>query len=116
MFLKLLRNADLFGVSRFAEQHFFFGFKGAIRGLLGAGIRSGRFFSDNIKERPRQIFSRAEISENPFDRCSEPQSSRSQKENRLTSDLRISHSRLGCAIFQKSSRFRNAEVDPFISG
>src|SRR5690349_5851650 len=60
MFLKLLSNTDLFRVGGLAEQHFSFRFKGSIRGLLGAGIRDGRFLSDNIKERPRQIFSRAE--------------------------------------------------------
>src|SRR5260221_1544072 len=112
VFLKLLRNAYLFGVSGFAEQHFSFSLKGGIRGLLNAGVRGRRFFSDNIEERPRQIFSRAEISENSLDRRSESQSSRSQKENRLTSDLRVGRSRLWCAIFQKFAARRELNHQP----
>jgi hypothetical protein len=89
VFFKLLRDPDLFGIGRFAEQHFTTSTSDARWRICISSLGSRRFFSNDVQERPRQIFPCAEVGEDALDGGGEAQGPRTQKENRVPSNARV---------------------------
>src|SRR5690348_5128759 len=89
VFFQLLRDANLFWVGRFAEQNVnaVFGY-GVFRSLLFGrfGHWNGRFFANNIQERPRQVLSRTQISKYAFNRGRITQRASTQENDRVAAD------------------------------
>src|SRR5947208_6730065 len=92
VFFQLLRDANLFGVGGFAEQNVYTGFGYGILGSLrlgGFGIRNRRFFTNNIKEGPRQVLAGSKVGKNSFNRGGVTQRAGTEENDRVAANAGI---------------------------
>src|SRR5712692_5204195 len=104
VFLELLGNSDLLGIGGFAQQHFAIPLNGTARGWIRISrVGNRRFFSNDIQERPRQIFAGAEVCEDALDRGSESQGACAQEQDRVSSNRWVVHVSVRRAVFEELS-------------
>src|SRR6267378_1530691 len=87
---QLLRNSNLFRVRGLTQQNFSRSFGRLNYGwlhLLRHTIRG--FFADDVQERPRQIFPRAQVRQDALNGSRESQGTRTQKYKRVAADARV---------------------------
>ena len=102
VFLKLLGNANLFGVRGFAEKNSRIGFAVTIgRRICFSSVRRRRFLSNDIQERPGQIFARSKVRQDAFDGGSKTQGAGAQEQKRVTPDLWIIRFTGRCAVLEQ---------------
>ncbi len=104
MLFELPGDANLFGIGGLAEQNFHAGLRHAVFsgfGLGGGGLGNGRLFSNNIKERPRQVLARSNVGENAFNSGSKTQSARTQEDDGGAADARIGLFAMRRSVFDK---------------
>src|SRR6267142_1839890 len=104
MLFELLRDSDLFRISRFAKQHFAIRGSGTARGWMRVSrLGNRRLFSNDIEEGPRQIFARAQVRKDALNRSGKSQGTRPQKEDWVASNARVADFPIWRAVVEEFS-------------
>src|SRR6266850_7127709 len=101
---ELLRDSDLLRISRFAQQHFAVRGSGTACGWMRVSLLGNRrLFSNDIQQRPRQIFACAQVRKDALNRSGKSQGARAQEEHWVASDARVGNLCVRRAVVEELS-------------
>src|SRR6267154_3295709 len=114
---ELLCDSDLLRISRFAQQHFAVRGGGTARGWMrGSRLGNRRLFSNDIQQRPRQIFACAQVRKYAFNRSRKSQGARAQEKDWVASDARVGNLCIRRAVVEELSAWGKLDDQPLQKG